>query len=75
MKYEWLFREAIDDDLSALNVADVEPRDFFDIDIDQPDSIAEQTRRVLFHRYLTALGEELRKPVRATDQPTDYIPT
>jgi len=62
-------------DLSVLNLADVEPPDFFDIDIDQPHSIAEQARRVLFHRYLTALGGELRKPVRATDQPTDYIPT
>jgi len=62
-------------DLSVLNLADVEPPDFFDIDIDQPDSIAEQARRVLFHRYLMALGDELRKPVRATDQPTDYIPT
>lgn len=62
-------------DLSVLNLADVEPPDFFDIDIDQPDSISEQARRVLFHRYLTALGDELRKPVRATDQPTDYIPT
>lgn len=34
-------------DLSLLNLADVEPPDFFDIDIDQSDSIAEQTRRVL----------------------------
>src|SRR5690606_1978539 len=62
-------------DLSVLNLADVDPPDFFDIDIDRPDSIAEQARRVLVHRYLTALGDELRQPVRATDQPTDYIPT
>lgn len=62
-------------DLAVLNLADVEPPDFFDIDIDQTDAVAEQVRRVLFHRYLTALGDELRKPVRATDQPTDYIPT
>jgi len=62
-------------DLSVLNLADVEPPDFFAIDIDEPDSVSEQVRRVLFHRYLTALGAELRRPVRATDQPTDYIPT
>ena len=62
-------------DLDVLNLADIEPPDFFDIDIDQPDAVAEQVRRVLFHRYLTALGDELRKPVRTTDQPTDYIPT
>lgn len=62
-------------DLQVLNLADVEPPDFFDIDIDQADAVAEQVRRILFHRYLTALGDELRKPVRATDEPTDYIPT
>ena len=62
-------------DLSVLNLADVDPPDFFDIDIDEPDSVSEQVRRVSFHRYLVALGNELRKPVRASDQPTDYIPT
>lgn len=62
-------------DLAVLNLADIEPPDFFEIDIDGEDSVSEQVRRVSFHRYLTALGDELRKPVRATDQPTDYIPT
>jgi len=35
----------------------------------------EQIRRVRFHRYLKALGGELRKPIHSSDQPTDYIPT
>lgn len=61
-------------DLSVLNLADIEPPDFFDI-ADEQKSRDEQTRRVLFHRYLSALGDELRKPVRRSDQPTDYIPT
>lgn len=60
-------------DLSVLNLADIEPPDFFDVS--EIDSVAEQVRRVSFHRYLSALGDELRKPVRTSDQPTDYIPT
>jgi RES domain-containing protein len=60
-------------DLSVLNLADIEPPDFFDVA--EVDSVAEQVRRVSFHRYLSALGDEVRKPVRASDQPTDYIPT
>ncbi|WP_022898937.1 RES family NAD+ phosphorylase [Humibacter albus] len=60
-------------DLSVLNLADVEAPDFFDIE--EVDSVAEQIRRVSFHRYLSALGHELKKPVRVSDQPTDYIPT
>lgn len=59
--------------LSVLNLADIEPPDFFDIA--EVDSVAEQVRRVSFHRYLSALGDELRKPVRTSDQPIDYIPT
>ena len=59
--------------LSVLNLADIEPPDFFDVA--EVDSVAEQVRRVSFHRYLSALGNELKKPVRASDQPTDYIPT
>lgn len=60
-------------DLRVLNLADISPPDFFDIaDIEV---ISEQIRRVRFHRYLKALGDELRKPVHASDRPTDYIPT
>jgi RES domain-containing protein len=62
-------------DLSVLNLADIEPPDFFDVAEVKVDSVAEQVRRASFHRYLSALGDELRKPVRASDQPTDYIPT
>lgn len=38
-------------------------------------ALTEQIRRVRFHRYLKALGAELRKPIHPSDQPTDYIPT
>lgn len=60
--------------LSVLNLADIEPPDFFDIE-DRDDAVAKQVRRVAFHRYLAALGNELKKPVRSSAQPTDYIPT
>lgn len=61
-------------DLSVLNLADIEPPDFFDVD-DTDNAAENAARRVAFHRYLVALGNELRKPVRSTAQPTDYIPT
>lgn len=60
-------------DLTVLNLADIDAPDFFSVDEIESDD--EQIARVAFHRYLTALGDELRKPVRSTDQPTDYIPT
>ncbi|HBX76494.1 MAG TPA: hypothetical protein DEG43_02500 [Acidimicrobiaceae bacterium] len=60
-------------DLRVLNLADITPPDFFDVvDIE---AMPEQIRRVRFHRYLRALGAELRKPIHPSDQPTDYIPT
>jgi RES domain-containing protein len=58
--------------LVVLNLADIEPPDFFDAEVEAAEA---QVRRVLLHRYLSELGDELRKPVSATDQPTDYIPT
>ena len=60
-------------DLDVLNLADIKPPEFFDVA--EVDAVAEQIRRISFHRYLSALGHELRKPVRASDEPTDYIPT
>lgn len=60
-------------DLVVLNLADIDAPDFFSVE--EIESDEEQIARVAFHRYLTALGNELRKPVRSTDQPTDYIPT
>lgn len=59
--------------LKVLNLADVEAPSFFDVD--EVDSVPDQVRRILFHRYLVALGRELEKPVRSTDRTTDYIPT
>lgn len=62
-----------DRDLRILHLADITPPDFFDVvDIE---ALTEQIRRVRFHRYLKALGAELRKPIHPSDQPTDYIPT
>lgn len=59
--------------LHVLDLADVVPPDFFDIaDIE---ALSEQIRRVRVHRYLKALGAELRKPIHPSDQPTEYIPT
>ena len=60
-------------DLKVLNLADIEAPDFFSVD--EIDLVDEQIARVSFRRYLTALSYELRKPVRSSDQPTDYIPT
>lgn len=60
-------------ELSVLNLADIDPPDFFDVA--ELEAASEQIRRISFHRYLSALGSELKKPVRASDQPTDYIPT
>lgn len=54
-------------DLKVLNLADIEAPDFFSVE----DPIAS----ISFHRYLQALANELKKPVRASDQPIDYIPT
>lgn len=59
--------------LSVLNLADVEPPDFFSLF--EVESIEAQVSRAAYHRYLTALGEELRKPIRSSDRLTDYIPT
>ena len=60
-------------DLRVLNLADILAPDFFDAaDIE---AMPAQIRRVRFHRYLKALGGELRKPIHSSDQPTDYIPT
>jgi len=60
-------------DLHVLNLADIDPPDFFSVD--EIESISDQIAQVSIHRYLKALGAELRKPVRVSDQPTEYIPT
>lgn len=59
--------------LSVLNLADIEPPDFFSLF--EVESIDAQVSRAAYHRYLTALGDELRKPIRSSDRLTDYIPT
>lgn len=59
--------------LQALNLADIEPPDYFSLT--EVESVEAQVSRVSFHRYLVALGEELKKPVRSADRVTDYIPT
>jgi hypothetical protein len=59
--------------LSVLNLADIEPPDFFSLfEVESTDA---QVSRAAYHRYLTALGDELRKPIRSSDRLTDYIPT
>lgn len=59
--------------LLILNLADIEPPDFFSIsDIE---SIDDQVAQVSFHRLLVALSEDLRKPARSTDHPIEYVPT
>lgn len=60
-------------ELQVLNLADIEPPDFFSVV--EIESIADQVSQVSIHRYLKALSGELRKPVRVSDQPTEYIPT
>ena len=60
-------------ELQVLNLADIAAPDFFSVE--DIGAVEEQVRRISSHRYLVALGGELRKPVRATDQATDYIPT
>lgn len=59
--------------LHVLNLADIEPPDFFSVV--EIESVDDQIAQVAIHRYLKALSHELRKPVRETDQLTDYIPT
>lgn len=59
--------------LAVLNLADIDPPDFFSIP--EVESVDDQVSQVELHRYLRALSSELSKPVRASDQPTDYIPT
>lgn len=61
-------------DLKVLNLAAIEPLDFFST-YEELEESDQQAVRVSLHRYLEALGEELRRPVRSTDEPTDYIPT
>lgn len=62
------------DDLKVLNLAEVKPLDFFSTyeEIDESDQHAV---RVSLHRYLQSLGEELRRPIRSTDETIDYVPT
>ncbi|WP_368736990.1 RES family NAD+ phosphorylase [Janibacter hoylei] len=59
--------------LNVLNLADIDPPDFFSIP--DVDSVDDQISQVAMHRYLRALSRELTKPVRSSDEPTDYIPT
>jgi len=60
-------------ELQVLNLADIDPPDFFSVV--EIESVADQISQVSIHRYLKALSAELRKPVRVSDQPTEYIPT
>jgi RES domain-containing protein len=53
-------------DLTVLNLADIDAPDFFDND---------EVARVYLHRYITALSRELSRPVRSSDSPIEYIPT
>lgn len=52
--------------LKVLDLADIEPPDFFSDD---------QASRVSLHRYLKKLGGELSRPISEQDTLTDYIPT
>jgi hypothetical protein len=61
-------------DLKVLNLAEIEALDFFST-YEELEESGQQAVRVSLHRYLQSLGEELRRPVRSTDEPTDYIPT
>lgn len=54
-------------DLKVLNLADIEVPDFF--------STEDPVASISFYRYLQALGNELKRPVRSSDQVIDYIPT
>lgn len=59
--------------LRVVNLADIEPPDFFSVlDIDSTD---DHIARVESYRYMRALGSELTRPVRSSDQQIDYIPT
>ncbi len=61
-------------ELVVVDLADIEAPDFFGT-YDDLDDVDLQTPRVLTHRYLKALGEDLRRPVDIHEQPTDYIAT
>lgn len=54
-------------DLKLLNLADLEPPDFY--------SVENALVAVLYYRYLHELSRELRRPVDASDHYVDYIPT
>ena len=58
---------ATDRELKVLNLADIEVPDFF--------STEDPVASISFYRYLQALGNELKRPVRSSDQVIDYIPT
>lgn len=60
-------------ELRVLDLADIDPPEFFSVE--DLGSIEVQARRVSSYRYLVALGDELKRPVRATDQAIEYIPT
>lgn len=60
-------------DLRVLNLADVDPPDFFSVE--DIGAVEEQVRRISSYRYLVALGEELSRPIRSSDLAIDYIPT
>lgn len=54
-------------ELKVLNLADIEIPDFFSTD--------DPITTISYYRYLHKLGDELKTPVRRSDQPIDYIPT
>lgn len=59
--------------IAVLNLAEIEVPDFFSIP--EVESVDDQISQVELYRYLRALSGDLSKPVRASDQPTEYIPT
>lgn len=54
-------------ELKALNLANIAHPDYF--------SVENPIAAISVFKYLRTLGDELKKPVRSSDQPIDYIPT
>lgn len=59
--------------LAVLNLADIDAPDFFGVE--EIEAVNLQVQRARSHRFLTVLAGELSKPLRSSDQPTEYIPT
>lgn len=54
-------------DLKVLNLAQIQHPDYF--------AEVDPTTAIVFFRLLQRMGQELKKPIRSSDQPIDYIPT